>query len=206
MSCLQECACSPAEASDCIPCIAAPKCYSPLLPAGPWLEQHAKPGRGDTRIGKAVFLGGPNGWAGGARRAMLRAARLFPELFHVDLYSIPENDLQLHPDHNLTILGLPRLSLQEQTDHFKYVIYAPGHCASTRLRQELSSASAVFMVITHEMEWCAFLGYAVLCFMEMHSCASSGITLYSSPTSITYPSHWTQLDLTTLEVLMPCSR
>lgn len=115
----------------------------------------SRAGAGDNRLAKAVFRGSPTGWARGRRRALMVAGQRHPDLVDAGIASMGGGCGQCHEVDpvELQMFLRPSLSLQEQVDTYRYIISADGNCAANRVKDELSSDSAVFLLQSPIEEW-----------------------------------------------------
>lgn len=130
-------------------------CYDPVHPNTVACSPGKKctPGAQDDRTPMAVFLGSPTGWLKGKRRGVLLAGQKHPNMVYSDVRYIPDTERQFSGPNQLNISNKPGMTLQEQAETFKYFVSVDGQCASMRLKSELSSPSAVFVVQSDEQEW-----------------------------------------------------
>lgn len=130
-------------------------CYDPVHPNGVSCSANysCSPGADDSRLPTAAFLGHPTGWLKGKRRSVLVAGQKHPELVYSGVHTIPQEEELLIASERVNSSDKVLMSMQEQTETFKYFVSADGQCAAMRLKTELFSASAVFVLQSDEVEW-----------------------------------------------------
>ena len=115
----------------------------------------SRAGVNDTRIGKAVFRGSPTGWHWGKRRAIMLTGLRHPDVIDAGLASMDAGCGQCGEvdEAELQMFSRPGMPLDEQNDGYKYIITADGNCISHRMKDLLSSDSAVFWIQSFQEEW-----------------------------------------------------
>ena len=105
------------------------------------------------RLHRAVWRGttdASQGWPKG-RNALLQLGLERPDLIDSGVSRWNEG-LMNEPLPDKRLLKEP-LTFEEQIAMYKYVIWAPGNCASVRLALQLASDAAVFKIENDEIEW-----------------------------------------------------
>jgi len=129
--------------------------------AGPLRAFAPRPraGPGDPRSPRAVWRGSTGGSGGLAkgRAALLALGARRPDL--LDSGVIVDPFAPAPPEWDASAAGpladrvKPALSLRAQVDGYRYLVWAPGNCASVRLALQLASDAVVLKIESPEMEW-----------------------------------------------------
>lgn len=125
----------------------------PNVLEGDVIKRNEVPKYDTHRLHRAVWRGTTDafqGWPKG-RNALLQLGLEHPELIDsgVSRWS-PELMNQTLPDKRLL---KESLSFEEQVAMYRYLVWAPGNCASVRLALQLASDAAVFKIENDECEW-----------------------------------------------------
>ena len=125
----------------------------PNVLEGDVIKRNEVPKYATHRLHRAVWRGTTDafqGWRKG-RNALLQLGLEHPELIDSGV-SRWSNELmnQTLPDKRFLKQSL---SFEEQVAMYRYLIWAPGNCASVRLALQLASDAAVFKIENDESEW-----------------------------------------------------
>ena len=135
--------------------VRAPARAAGRLPGG-W-PTTSRAGPGDPREPRAVWRGSTGGFGGLAkgRAALLALGGARPDLLDagviIDAAAAPEWDAAAYGP--MAERVKPPLSVRDQVDTYRYLVWAPGNCASVRLALQLASDALVLKVVSPEVEW-----------------------------------------------------
>lgn len=143
----------------------------------PWGAQ-PRAGPGDPRAPRAVWRGSTGGSGGLAkgRAALLALGAARPDLLDSGVIIDPAAPA---PEWDAATAGplvdrvKPPLNIRDQVDRFRYLVWAPGNCASVRLALQLASDAVVLKIESPEVEWYYPLLRPGVHYIPLHANATS---------------------------------